>query len=187
MPPPRRPARFCPLCATRLVSADDHGTMRPTCPACGFIAYRNPAPAVGVIVERDEKILLVRRKHEPMAGGWSLPAGFMEYGEAPEETARRETREETGLDVELTALFGAYRAGMDTGVPVLLVVYRAKVVGGRLEAGDDAEEAAWFARNERPELAFRSHRRALREFDRGQRARKIEDGPGGHPRGTAPR
>ena len=172
MPPPRRPARFCPLCATRLKPADDHGTMRPTCPACGFIAYRNPAPAVGVLVERDDALLFVRRKYEPMAGGWSLPAGFMEYGEAPEVTARRETKEETGLDIELTALFGAYRAGMDTGVPVLLVLYRAKVVGGTLRAGDDASEVRWCTSEERPELVFRSHRRALRDYDRERKRRR---------------
>jgi len=176
MPPPRRPARFCPYCATRLVPADDHGVARPTCPACGFIAYRNPAPAVGVILGRDDQIVLVRRKFEPMAGGWSLPAGFMEYGESPEATAVRETREETGLEIELTGLQNAYRAGADTGVPVLLLVYRARLVGGVLAAGDDADEAGWFAPHERPELVFRSHRRALREFDaavrRESRARR---------------
>ena len=172
MPLPRRPARFCPYCATRLVPADDHGTVRPTCPACGFIAYRNPAPAVGVILERREQIVLVRRKFEPMSGLWSLPAGFMEYGESPEDTARRETLEETGLSIELVGLHGAYRAGSDTGVPVLLLVYRGQVLGGRLRAGDDAAEAGWFAADERPELAFRSHRRALREFDRERRTRR---------------
>ena len=171
MPPPRRPSRYCPQCATRLALADDHGVARPTCPACGFIAYRNPTPAVGVIVERGDRILLVRRKFEPMAGGWSLPAGFMEYGEAPEATALRETLEETGLRIELTGLLGAYSAGMDTGVPVLLVVYRGKVAGGRLRPGDDAAEAVWYAPAERPVLVFRSHRRALRDFDRERRGR----------------
>jgi len=165
MPLPRKPARYCPYCATRLVQADDHGVMRPTCPACGFIAYRNPAPAVGVILERDEHIVLVRRRFEPMAGLWSLPAGFMEYGESPEATAVRETLEETGLEIELTGLQNAYRAGADTGVPVLLLVYRARLIGGNLVAGDDADDAGWFAAQARPELAFRSHRRALREFD----------------------
>jgi len=172
MPAPRRQARFCPYCATRLVPVDDHGTVRPTCPACGFIAYRNPAPAVGVILERRDQIVLVRRKFEPMAGGWSLPAGFMEYGEAPEDTAHRETLEETGLRIEIDGLHGAYRAGSDAGSPVILLVYCGRVVGGRLRAGDDASEAGWFVPTERPELAFRSHRRALREFDRARRARR---------------
>jgi ADP-ribose pyrophosphatase YjhB (NUDIX family) len=172
MPAPRRPARFCPYCATRLVPADDHGTVRPTCPACGFIAYRNPAPAVGVILERRDQIVLVRRKFEPMAGGWSLPAGFMEYGESPEATAHRETLEETGLRIEIDRLHGAYRAGSDTGSPVILLVYRGRVIGGRLRAGDDASVAGWFVEAERPELVFRSHRRAMREFDRDRRRRR---------------
>lgn len=176
MPLPRKPARFCPYCATRLVPADDHGALRPTCPACGFIAYRNPAPAVGVILEQEDQIVLVRRKFEPMAGGWGLPAGFMEYGESPEATAVRETLEETGLSIELTGLQNAYRAGADTGVPVLLLVYRARLVGGIVTPGDDADDAGWFAPADRPELVFRSHRRALREFDaavrRERRARR---------------
>jgi hypothetical protein len=57
-------------------------------------------------------------------------------------------------------------------VPVLLLVYRGRVVGGRLRAGDDAAEAGWFPAEGRPELAFRSHRRALREFDRERRSRR---------------
>src|SRR5436190_23987425 len=107
----RRPARFCPYCAQRLVSADDHGTARPTCAACGYIAYQNPAPAVGVILEREGSLVLVKRRYEPKAGLWSLPAGFMEYPEAPEETAIRETLEETGLTIAIDALHGAYKGG----------------------------------------------------------------------------
>ena len=95
-----RPARFCPYCATRLGRRDDHGVRRPTCPRCGFIAYQNPSPAVAVIVPRRGRLLFVRRRYEPYAGLWSLPSGFMEYGETPEETARRETLEETGLLVD---------------------------------------------------------------------------------------
>ena len=145
--------------------------MRATCPACGFIHYRNPVPAAGVILAGRDGVLLVKRAFDPAAGAWCLPAGFMEYGEAPEATALRETLEETGLRIELTGLLGAYSAGMDTGVPVLLVVYRGKVAGGRLRPGDDAAEAVWYAPAERPVLVFRSHRRALRDFDRERRGR----------------
>ena len=88
MPARKKPplARFCPHCGTALVPRDDHGTVRPTCPACAFIAYSNPAPAAGVILERKDSIVLVKRRFEPQVGLWGLPAGFMEYGEAPEET-----------------------------------------------------------------------------------------------------
>ncbi len=163
--PKRSHARFCPYCATPLVLADDHGTDRPTCAACGFIAYRNPAPAVGVILERKDRIVLVRRRWEPKAGLWTLPAGFMEYGESPEQTAIREVREETGLTVEVSALHGAYRGGSESGARVLLLVYLARIRSGRLRAGDDASDVGWFEFGTFPELAFTSHRRALREYD----------------------
>ena len=104
-PARKRPpaARFCPHCGTPLVPRDDHGVVRPTCPACSFIAYQNPAPAVGAILEKKGSIVLVRRRYEPQVGRWGLPAGFMEYGEGPEETAIRETLEETGLRIASTA------------------------------------------------------------------------------------
>jgi ADP-ribose pyrophosphatase YjhB (NUDIX family) len=162
-----RPARFCPYCATRLVRRDDHGRRRPTCPACGFVAYQNPSPAVGVVLPSAGGVLLVRRKFEPYAGRWSLPAGFMEYGEAPEDTARRETLEETGLRVRLERLLGAYRGQDDPRVQVVLLVYAGKILGGRPRPGDDASEIGVFPLRRPPaDLAFRSHRAALRDYRR---------------------
>src|SRR5687767_9958550 len=101
-----RPARYCLRCGSRMIPREDHGRRRPTCPDCGFIFYRNPAPAAGVLLPGPEGVLLVRRKYEPAAGAWCLPAGFMEYGESPEHCAVRELLEETGLRVRLTGLFG---------------------------------------------------------------------------------
>jgi len=162
-----RPARFCPYCATRLVRRDDHGVRRPTCPLCGFVAYQNPSPAVAVIVPRRGRLLFVRRRFEPYAGKWSLPAGFMEYGEAPEETARRETFEETGLRVRVGPLVGAYPGHDDPRVRVVLLVYLGSAIGGRERAGDDASELAWRPASRTPaDLAFRSHRRALADYRR---------------------
>jgi ADP-ribose pyrophosphatase YjhB (NUDIX family) len=168
---PARLPRFCLYCATRLVRRDDHGVRRPTCPGCGYVAYRNPSPAVGVVLPWREGLLFVRRKFEPYAGSWSLPAGFMEYGEAPEETARRETREETGLSVRVGPLLGAYRGGDDPRVRVVLLVYLARAVRGRPRAGDDASELRVFPVGRPPaDLAFRSHRRALQDYRRWLRA-----------------
>jgi 8-oxo-dGTP diphosphatase len=166
---PRRAARFCPYCASPLAPADDHGTLRPTCVPCSFVAYQNPAPAAGVILAEDGRLVLVRRRWEPKAGLWCLPSGFMEYHETPEETAIREAREETGLEVAIESLHGAYRGGDDPRTRVVLLVYRARVVGGRLRAGDDARAVRRFALDELPELAFRSHRRALRDLRRALR------------------
>jgi ADP-ribose pyrophosphatase YjhB (NUDIX family) len=93
----------------------------------------------------------------------------MEYGESPEETAQRETFEETGLRVDIDRLHGAYRGGGPGGARVVLLIYRARIVGGRLRPGDDAEEVGWFPLTEMPTLAFLSHRQALREYHRDLR------------------
>jgi 8-oxo-dGTP diphosphatase len=159
------PARFCPYCATALEPRDDHGIPRPTCPKCGYIAYQNPSPAVGVVLPHEGGILLVRRKYEPRAGMWSLPAGFMEYGEGPEETARREVREETGFEIDLDLLLGAYPGADDPRVRVVLMVYLGRIIGGIGQPGDDASELGTYTLEALPEdLAFRSHLRAIEAY-----------------------
>lgn len=164
-----RRARFCPRCGSPLISRDDHGRARPTCPLCGFIYYRNPAPAAGVLLEERGGILLVRRRYEPAMGAWCLPAGFMEYGESPERCAVRELREETGLRARLTGLFGVYAGFDDPRVRAVLVLYTAERLGGRLRPGDDALEARFWRLGRLPaRIAFAAHRRALEELRSGR-------------------
>ena len=163
--------RFCPKCATGLEPRDEHGTMRPTCPNCGWIHYRNPVPAAGVILVEDGRVLMTLRRWEPRAGTWCLPAGFMESGETPEQTAVRETEEETGLVVTLSGLFGVYAGFDDPRVRTLLILYTAERAGGKLAPGDDAVETEFFPLDALPEeIAFGSHRRALDEYKSGIRA-----------------
>ena len=163
---PATSIRYCQRCATRLVKKDDHGSLRLTCPACGFIHYRNPVPAAGVVVARAGEVLLVRRRYEPRAGAWGLPAGFMEYGETPEQCARRELLEETGLRARLTGLYGVYSSLDDPRVRAILILYRARLTGGRLTPGDDALAARFYPLDRLPRsIAFESHRRALAELN----------------------
>ena len=144
---------------------DDHGTVRPMCPACGYVWYRNPVPAAGVILVQDGRVLLVRRRWEPRAGAWCLPAGFMEAGEHPEQSAVRELQEETGVIAQLTGLFGVYAGFDDPRVRAVLILYTGAATGGEARPGDDAEELGWFPLDELPEdLAFASHRQALHEL-----------------------
>ncbi len=162
--PPFDP-KYCPHCATALEPRPEHGVVRPTCPKCAFIWYRNPVPAAGVLIVDEGRVLLVKRKYDPRAGAWCIPAGFMESGETPEETALRELREETGLVGALTGLFHVYAGFDDPRVRAVLILYTARVAGGALVPGDDAIDAAWFALDELPrDIAFEAHREALAEL-----------------------
>ncbi len=158
---------FCPRCGAAMSQRHLDDRVRDVCDRCGHVAYRNPAPAAGVVLVEDGSVLLVRRRFDPRRGMWTLPAGFVEYDEHVEECAVRETREETGLDVELDRLFGAYMAMDDPRVRVVLLLYLGRRVGGELRPGDDAEEARFFPLDATPaEIAFRAHVQALADVRR---------------------
>lgn len=163
--------RHCPVCGGDLETRHLDDRDRLVCSQCGFVFYQNPAPAAGVIVVDDDgRLLWVQRKFEPRKGLWTLPAGFVEFDEHVEECAVRETKEETGLDVELTGLFNAYMAMDDPRTRVVLLLYTARVTGGELRAGDDASAVRWVDIDDQPgELAFRAHQLALADIrrDRG--------------------
>ncbi|MDZ7288524.1 MAG: NUDIX domain-containing protein [candidate division KSB1 bacterium] len=120
---------------------------------------------MAVILEQNDQILLVKRKFEPRAGDWSLPAGFIEWGEGPEQTAVREVKEETGLDIAVRDLYGVYPGQDYLDYEILLVVYCGEILAGELRPGDDALEAQWFDAANVPEnIAFRIHRNVLAEL-----------------------
>ena len=161
--------KFCPVCASRLELRTDGNDERPVCPSCGFVHYLNPAPASGAAVFRDGRLLLVKRAHEPYTGKWTIPAGFIEWGESPEETAVRELREETNLEIRIGDLFHVYAGSDDPRTRAILILYFACESIGDVVAGDDASDARWFAEHELPpddEIAFESHRRAITKLKR---------------------
>ena len=154
--------RYCPHCGTDLEKVDDGGQSRMKCGECGFVQYLNPAPAAGILVKDDEgRILLVRRKFEPFKGLWTMPAGFIEYGEKVADTAVRELEEETGLIIEIDGTHAVESCRDDPRGDTVLVMFEGHVKGGELEAGDDAEEVGFFALDSLPEIAFACQRRVI--------------------------
>lgn len=157
---------FCPRCGTPMERRIVDDREREVCSACGFIFYRNPVPAVGVVVALDGKLVLVRRRYAPRAGCWALPAGFMELDESAEEAAIRECHEETGLLVRVDHLLGVYSFGEGQGTG-LLIIYAATATGGDLVAADDATEVGVFLPEALPSpMAFRSHLQAIDRWRR---------------------
>ena len=159
--------RFCPRCGTGLNRQTLDGRPRLVCPnpECDYVYYHNPIPAAGAMVVRNSRILLVKRAVMPKIGWWCVPAGFMEWSEHPAETAVRELREETGLEVQLDGLFEIYSGTDDPRMNAVLILYLAHEVGGELKAADDALEVGFFGFDDLPDnIAFASHRRALADY-----------------------
>jgi len=106
---------------------------------------RRVIPCVGAVIkDGDGRLLLIKRGHEPGKGQWSVPGGRIEPGETDQEALVRETREETGLIVTPGPLIGSVRrpAGQP-GAELDIRDYAAAIVGGRLTAGDDADDVMW--------------------------------------------
>jgi ADP-ribose pyrophosphatase YjhB (NUDIX family) len=161
--------KFCTSCGNAVEYREKYGAVRPVCPACGHTHFIDPKVAVCVLVERSGQVLLIRRRGEPERGKWSLPAGFVDAGEAPARAAEREALEETGLRVRVTALLDVIARSEAVEGADILIVYRAEVMAGEPAAGDDADEARYFPREQLPaELAFASTRIVLEQWVRGK-------------------
>jgi len=128
---------FCPRDATPLVEREAGGKLRPCCPkeGCGFVAWGNPVPVVGAILEHEGSILLVRNKGWP-AKLYGLVTGFLEAGETPEKGCLREVKEELNLDGEIVSLVGAYSFEMRNE---LIVAYHVRATG-TVKVSDELED-----------------------------------------------
>ena len=156
------PPAYCAMCGEQLgKSPGEHGHL--FCRQCGFIHYRNPLPAVVLMVHDDEKILLVRRAVQPKKGMLSLPGGFLETGETPEECGCRELLEETGLHALDSKLLGV-ETDLTAYGGIMLAVMEVKDWEGTERAGDDASEVVWCPIREVPELAFSAHNRLVEKL-----------------------
>ncbi|MHB1502951.1 MAG: NUDIX hydrolase [Acidimicrobiales bacterium] len=117
--------------------------MARSAPAPGESRAPLPVVAVGAIVVRDARLLLVRRGHQPEEGKWAVPGGRVEPGERVRDAVEREVAEETGVTVRCGELLG-WAERIDTGFHYVILDFEASPVC-LVEArpGDDASEARW--------------------------------------------
>ena len=151
--------KFCPWCGEPLVTRSADGRDRLYCEAEERFLYENPVPAsTAVVFDSEGRILLVLRNREPGAGEWALPGGFVENGESPEDAAKRELQEETGLQAHGPELIDViYQESAFYGTCLLIIGYRFERFEGDITPGDDASDARFFPVHELPPLAFESH------------------------------
>ncbi len=164
---------YCPVCGNTLGQREEGGRIRQACDNCGYVHYVNPVPAVGMLIEMDGGIVLIKRRHPPHQGAWTLPSGFVEADESAEDAAIREAEEETGLKTEIIELAGINSFPEGPPVSGIMIFYRLRPVGGELKAGDDATEAKVFSVEEMPLLPFRTHREVMAQW-LDERARQAD-------------
>jgi 8-oxo-dGTP diphosphatase len=143
------------------------------CPACGakVKSYRNPTPAVDMIIETAGGIVLIERKNEPF--GWALPGGFVDYGETLEQAAIREAMEETSLAIGNLRLLGCYSdPARDSRQHIISTVFAAEAEGVPM-SGDDAANVAVYPLSALPEPLCFDHRTIIADYVLQKKLKRI--------------
>ena len=156
--------KYCGQCGAAVEERLAFGRMRAVCPACGTVHFEDPKVAVGVVVSYLGGIVLAKRNHEPKLGAWSFPSGFVEVGEPLEDAAAREVEEETGLNVRIERLLGAYST---PGERVVFLAYAGTAVGGTMAPGEECQDVAIFPPDALPDLAFPHDQAILEAWSEG--------------------
>jgi NAD+ diphosphatase len=137
--------RYCGRCGGAL--ADHEKDLARQCPACGNVIYPRISPAVIVVVERDDTILLARHSYRNQ-DVFSCLAGFLEHGETLEECVAREVREETGIDVHNIRYVGSQSWPYPDQ---FMIAFRAEWKSGEVCVDpEELLEAKWFTRDNLP-------------------------------------
>jgi len=127
---------------------------------------KNPLPTVDIIIEFNKGILLIKRKNPPI--GWAMPGGFVNYGESLESAAKREAKEETGLNIMIIRQFHAYSAPeRDPRFHTITTVYVAEGEGAA-KAGDDAAEIGIYQKDNLPGDIVFDHKDILDDYFNGR-------------------
>jgi len=134
-------------------------------PQLWLLHFRNPSPGVVVVIEQDEQVLLGERSGSFGKGKWCLPQGFIEFDDDFLTAARREVKEETGLEVEILSILSVVSNFLTPRLHTLAIILLARVVNGEPVAADDLEALAWFPlAGPLPEMAFEADQHIIERY-----------------------
>lgn len=155
--------KFCPNCSDKLQNKVLEGKNRLLCDRCGFIFWNNPKPTTSIILEKEGKILLLQRSQEPFRNYWVLPGGYVEYDEEPKSTIKRETKEETGLEITVGNIMSVYLIDNDPRGNSIDITYQGAIIGGELKLKEH-RQYRFFSQSELPNLIAYKHREVINDW-----------------------
>eukprot|EP01047_Picozoa_sp_COSAG01_P033785 COSAG01_NODE_2503_length_7555_cov_3.547881_4_plen_180_part_00 len=158
--------KYCFECGYHLsyVVPVDDVLPRYLCQRCGYVHYVNPKIITGVLPVWENKILLCKRGIEPRKHKWTLPAGFMELNETPEEGALREAQEEAFIDCDISHLHCVYSSKMYSQV---YLIYLARLKQSTYKLTSESVEIALLSKVDvlKKDIAFKSVEFAIQSYD----------------------
>lgn len=164
---------FCPTCGAKLQSKFEDHQQRVYCEQHGTF-YPHVAASSCAVMIKDDKLLLVKRLRQPYAGTWMFPAGYVEYGEHPQETLIREVKEETGLDVVSSSIIDVLQTTDDDRAPGHFAFFYLAVLkdGEHTKFNLDLDENSaveWFDLSKPlPEIGFKTHQEIVKRIISGK-------------------
>ena len=165
--------KYCPFCAELMQKS---GETRLTCQSCGKNQFIIPNACTSIIItNRENQILLAKRKIKPQKDFWDLPGGFMQPNETAEESAIRESKEELGIDVKKLEYVGSAHDTylyQGTEIPTLSIVFATQVTDEKLTPQDDVSMVQFFDPKDIPfeNIAFDSMKETIKIFIKTQEA-----------------
>ncbi|OGE72073.1 hypothetical protein A2617_02825 [Candidatus Daviesbacteria bacterium RIFOXYD1_FULL_41_10] len=161
---------FCPFCGNKLSTRIEEGKKRKYCQNDNWTYYPHVTASAGIVIFNGSKVFLVKRKREPYSGKWMFPAGFIDFGEYPSETAVREAAEEAGKKVsapefinitqieddprELGHFSFFYKANFESDVDVT--------------DKEENQDMGWFEIQNLPEIGWKSHQKIAKMIQEGK-------------------
>jgi ADP-ribose pyrophosphatase YjhB (NUDIX family) len=157
--------KYCSQCGNKVIERIPAGDnrLRFVCDQCEHIHYQNPRIIAGCVPVYGDQVLLCKRAIEPRAGRWTLPAGFLENGEASSAGALRETREEANANAAIVSLYTLFSL---PHISQVYMFFRADLLDLDFSAGEESLEVALFSEHEIPwdDLAFPVINKTLEHF-----------------------